>query len=230
MSDLFLLPFAGGSSLIYERWHFQEPILAVPLDYKGHGYRMREPLCDSFEETVSDIAEQIRLKHSGNDISLFGHSMGGLVAWDTANRLADEGLPVRNVIISACLPPHRFREEKYAMMATDEWLATFLARYGRIRPEKMETDFFRNRLYPAIQNDYRLISIHRHEEIRKRPFPLACFYGQQDELMPKEGMEEWEAYTESRFCLKAFRGSHFYIEDERSRKEVITAIESFIES
>ena len=229
MTDLFLLPFAGGASLMYENWQFPAGIRAIPLDYRGHGYRMREPLDDTFEELVGDLADQIRQKRSGAVLALFGHSMGGLAAWDTAVRLAEEGIPVNQVIVSACLPPHLFSEKKYTEMATDAWLETFLTEYGRMKPEKMESAFFRKRLYPAIQNDYRLLSVHRHGEIRTEAFSLACFYGQEDELMPRTGMEEWAAYTRARFCLKGFRGSHFYIEEEAVREEAIAAIEALLE-
>lgn len=228
MTDLFLLPFAGGTSLTYRDWTFPQTVNVIPLDYKGHGFRMKERLCDTFEEMVCDIAEQVRQKSQGNDIAVFGHSMGGLVAWDAAGKLEDEGIRISHVIISACLPPHLFSEKKYSVMATDAWLKDFLTTYGRIRPEKMESAFFRKTLYPAIRNDYRLISIHPHGEIRKQSLNLACFYGRQDEMMPSEGMDQWKDYTDRRFVLQGFQGSHFYIEDESNREEVMTAIVSFI--
>lgn len=228
MTDLFLLPFAGGTSLIYNDWIFPSSINAIALDYKGHGFRMKTPLYESFEEMVEDIADQIKSRSDSDKISIFGHSMGGLVAWDVADRLIGEGIQVRSIIISACLPPHLFNECKYEEMATDEWLLDFLTKYSRIKQDKMKSKFFKTSLYPAIRNDYRMISLHKHEEIRTRSFNIACFFGTQDELMPNLGMEQWKEYTEGEFLLKGFQGEHFYIEDESNRKEVVAAIESFI--
>ena len=228
MIDLFLLPFAGGTSLTYKDWFFSSSVNAIALDYRGHGFRMKTPLYESFEEMVEDIADQIKQKMSSAEISIFGHSMGGLVAWDVADRLTGEGVQIRNIIISACLPPHLFNEHKYGEMATDEWLMNFLTRYGRIKPDKMESRFFKTCLYPAIRNDYRMISLHRHEKIKVHSFDIACFFGMQDELMPSLGMEQWKEYTDGKFLLKGFRGEHFYIEDEVNRKGIVAAVESFI--
>lgn len=228
MKDLFLLPYAGGTSLIYSEWEIPASINAIALDYKGHGFRIKEPLCDSFDEMVTDIGEQVKCKQKSETIAVFGHSMGGLVAWDVANKLVGDGVNVTDIIISACLPPHLFNEKMYTGMATDEWLIDFLKKYSRVSLEKMETKFFKKNLFPAIKNDYRLISIHRHEKIKRSGLNIACLYGEQDELMPENGMELWNEYTNGSFMLKGFSGEHFYIENKENRKGVVATIESFI--
>ena len=228
MRDLFLLPFAGGTSLTYEEWKFDSEINVFPLDYKGHGFRMREPLYVSFEEMVKDIADQIEKLRSNYAISIFGHSMGGLVAWDVANLLVQRGICVTNIFVSACLPPHIFDESRYKEMATDNWLNDFLTEYSRIKIERTHSRYYRKNIFPAIKNDYRLISIHKHENIKKMNFNIASFIGENDYLMPSNGMELWGDYTTGKFMIRKFVGSHFYIEDKRNQGLITKTIEENI--
>lgn len=228
MVDLFLLPFAGGTSLIYDNWKFSKAVNVIALDYKGHGFRMRETLYKSFEEMIGDIHNQILQKRTCSSITIFGHSMGGLVAWDVARNFSEAENNLK-IIISACLPPHLFNEKLYSEMATDNWLFNFLIQYSRVDQDRIKSKFFQDKIYPTIRNDYHLISVHKHETINKTLFDIACFYGEDDKLMPQNGMEQWRSYTTQRFLLRKFKGEHFYIEDETNRKELITTIESFIQ-
>ena len=228
MVDLVLIPFAGGTSLTFDQWSFSSNINLIKIDYKGHGFRMKEPLYDTFEEMVQDVAYQIEKNKKSEAIAIFGHSMGGLVAWDTAKLLSEQGFEIRHLFISACLPPHLFNESMYQEMATDEWQHNFLTQYGRIEKDRMESRFFKKRIYPSIKNDYRLISIHKHEDIQQLGVDIACFYGIDDELMPSKGMECWEEYTANSFMMKGFPGEHFYIENSENQKRIVKEIELLI--
>lgn len=228
MTDIFLLPFAGGTSLTYGEWEFSGDIRPVPLDYKGHGFRMKEPLYQTFEEMVNDIADQIADKRENDDIAIFGHSMGGLVAWDVTKSLTDRGMNVKYFFVSACLPPHLFNERLYEEMATDKWLTEFLSEYSRVRQNRLQSKYFKKNIFPAVRNDYHLISIHKHEKVRVIHTNISCFYGRDDKLMPCSGMGSWREYTKGTFRKQAFSGEHFYIENPDIREEVIAAIESLI--
>ena len=229
MIDLFLIPFAGGTSLLYSEWEFSSNINPIALDYKGHGLRMKEPLYFTFEEMVDDIVDQIvKNTNSGNSIMIFGHSMGGLVSWDAVKKLINMGFNVKQLIVSSCVPPHCFNERLYDEMATDEWLSEFLLKFSRISSTRMESGYFKKYIYPAILNDYRLISVHKHEEIDLVPVNIACFFGEQDELMPNKWMDIWREYTYGEFKLRSFSGDHFYLENEDNRKEIVSTIESLV--
>ncbi len=225
MNDLFLVPYAGGTSLTYGEWSFSEITNPIPLDYSGHGLRMKEPLNASFEELVEDITLQVVKQCRNDSISLFGHSMGALVAFDVATNLESKGFRVGNLYVSACLPPHLFDESKYIEMCTDKWLDGFLVKYGRIGSNRTKSKYYQGKIYPAIKNDYRLLSVHRHGIIRELSTNITCFYGIQDDLMSSDGMESWGKYTSGKFMIKGLSGGHFYIESDENKRTIIHIIE-----
>ena len=139
MIDLVLLPFAGGTSLTYMEWRFSDSVNVIPLDYRGHGFRMTEPLYTFFEEMVNDVSTQIVNKRSNKRLCIFGHSMGALLGWDVLNDLKRKGVHVNHLFVSACLPPHLFNEKKYLEMASNNWLIPFLKKYSRIEPDRMKS-------------------------------------------------------------------------------------------
>lgn len=228
MIDLVLIPFAGGTSLIYEKWVFSSNINLIRIDFKGHGFRIKELLYTSFDEMVKDVAIQIDQNRKNDSIVVFGHSMGGLVTWSIAKEL-EQDYRIKQLVVSACLPPHLFNESQYEEMTSDEGLADFLIRNNRVTKKRLESRFFCKNLFPAIKNDYKLISTHKHEQEQVLDINIACFYGIQDELMPCDKMNEWERYTNADFMIKGFQGNHFYIEDSNNREEIIAAIESLAE-
>ena len=98
--NVFLLPFAGGSSLLYSQWKLDH-FLFRGIDYSGHGFRYQEPMAQSLEDLAEDVIQQIESVRP-EEFFLFGHSMGGLLAWLVAQKL--EKKPC-GLFISACEPP-----------------------------------------------------------------------------------------------------------------------------
>jgi len=89
-SPLFCLPGAGGSVHIFE-----EMTAALPKGHPVYAIDM-EPLCDAGREfTVEELApvylEAIRTIQSRGPYYFCGYSFGGLVAYEMAIRLLDEG-------------------------------------------------------------------------------------------------------------------------------------------
>lgn len=89
---LFCFPHAGGSSSIYLKWNNvienTSKLEIIPLEYKGHGYRMDEDFYNDFDEMVGDMLKSVLDKLVlGDPFMIFGHSMGAYVAFKIANLL-----------------------------------------------------------------------------------------------------------------------------------------------
>jgi thioesterase domain-containing protein len=89
-SPLFCLPGSGGNVQI-----FREMVAALPEDHPVYAIDM-EWLCDAREDfTVEQLAafclDQIRDIQTFGPYYLCGYSFGGLVAYEIATRLIDEG-------------------------------------------------------------------------------------------------------------------------------------------
>ena len=113
--NIFVLSYAGGSSLSYLSWnsHFKKNIM-ISLDYKGHGLRYNEKLDSNILDMANDIAEQIFDISSKDKFVIFGHSMGGIVGWYTVHILNHRfGILPELLCISACKAPDFFKIKKH---------------------------------------------------------------------------------------------------------------------
>ena len=59
--QIFCLPYAGGSSLIYSDWRtlLSSHIEIVPIEMNGRGKRLVEPFYKDTQEAAEDILKQI---------------------------------------------------------------------------------------------------------------------------------------------------------------------------
>ena len=107
-TTLFCIPHAGGNGAYYALFGelFPDSIKAVPLDLPGKGRRCREPLLDSMESLSRDLLEQMRPTAQTVPYAIFGHSMGGLLAFECARLARAAALPQpKALFISAAATP-----------------------------------------------------------------------------------------------------------------------------
>src|ERR1700689_3891893 len=95
---LLCFSYAGGSGRIFARWPGGVPrqVEVGSIELPGHGLRLLEKPIASIDELTSRIVAGLSL-HLDRPVALFGHSMGGLVAFEVARRMRHEGFstPVR---------------------------------------------------------------------------------------------------------------------------------------
>lgn len=213
--NVFLLPFAGGSSLLYSQWkldHFQ----MHALDYSGHGFRYQEPVAQNMEDLAEDIIRQIESVQP-EEFLLFGHSMGGLLAWLTAQKL--EKKP-RVLFISACEPPGCLDVGRYEKYRREDLLMQYIADYSRVPEKQRNSKVFRTILLPVIQNDFKILSEYVYEPAPVLDVPIVVLYSREDTMMRHEVMGKWRDYGRNvNFCEMS--GDHFYLEEEQSRKQIL---------
>ena len=110
---LFCFPFAGGSAGTYHRWPRLAPsrIDVCAVEYPGRGIRCGEEPFLRLGPLVRNLADLLEPLLT-EPFAFFGHSMGGLVAFELARTLRERGTrQPRHLFISATaapgLPPNR---------------------------------------------------------------------------------------------------------------------------
>lgn len=99
---LYTIPFAGGSSLSYLGWnkYLNSDIELVNLDYSGHGKRIGEVLISNFDDVVWDILTQIKDSLNNRKFLIYGHSMGGMVAYYISRILQEKFQTIPELCLS----------------------------------------------------------------------------------------------------------------------------------
>lgn len=209
---LYCVPHAGGSARSFVRWRRELPpvVVARPLEIAGKGLRSREPRAATLGEAAADLAARV---DPGGRYALFGHSMGGLLAHETAQALARLGRPAPAfVVVAAARPPHLLGDSPYGPLLGlgDDALLDALAAHGRI-PREVRTSPMRHQFVPVIRGDLTLLAGYRPDP---RPRPLACdlltWYGTHDPDTPPGAAAGWRPYTRAAHRIEAFTGGHFF--------------------
>nr|MBA3949306.1 thioesterase [Acidobacteriota bacterium] len=91
---LFCLPFAGGGASTYRLWAGSLPasIEVCPIQPPGREDRYAEPAFTSIAALSRALADELG-PYLDTPFAIFGHSMGALVAFETARALRRAGAP-----------------------------------------------------------------------------------------------------------------------------------------
>ncbi|WP_089156245.1 thioesterase II family protein [Micromonospora sp. NBS 11-29] len=209
---LFLFHHAGGSQLLFREWlaHFPADWEIHLFDAPGRGRLADLPFCRSAEELAECFLEEILLAQD-RPFAFFGHSMGGLAAYELTQRLARERLrqPVWLGISARDTPDVGPDSERHRL--PDAELRRHLASLGGTSVEVLEDEELWQLLAPVIRGDLRLV-----ETWQPRPgaprltVPLSVFGGTDDVVVTPDRLAAWSAHAERFLGLHLFEGDHFY--------------------
>ncbi|HEX2316314.1 MAG TPA: alpha/beta fold hydrolase [Thermomonospora sp.] len=216
---LFCFPHAGGSAVAYRSWA-KETSTAVEVhavQYPGRADRLTEPLVDDAHRLARLVAGAMA-PLMDRPAALFGHSMGAVVAYETARLLEDRGLPPVHLFASGARPPHRrdVRDEDRVAGRDDDGVVAALTRLGGSDAEVLADPEMRELVLPYVRNDFRLI-----EEYEPRPgpalkAPVTALIGDADPHVDEERAAEWAAVTDGPFRLAVLPGGHFYLVERQA--------------
>ena len=79
---MFCFPYAGGGAAFYAKWiqYFDKKLSVCPIQLPGREERIGEKPYLNMQSLVKDVVDAIM--RFDNDFILFGHSMGGKIAFE----------------------------------------------------------------------------------------------------------------------------------------------------
>lgn len=222
-----VFPHAGGTANGYWAWagHFPAEFEVWLVAYPGRETRGGEPLVDSMDRLADGVAAAIGEQAAGWQASaavagraaaplvLFGHSMGGAVAYETARRLLSRqpGL-VRRLVVSARPAPAAIRPSAVHTYGRQRFLDA-LRSLGGTDAAVFEHQELVDYLLPIVRNDYRLIETYRPPADPRLALDILAFAAAHDPSAPVEDVLAWADVTTTRFDYAVFPGGHFYLRD-----------------
>ncbi|WP_042370835.1 alpha/beta fold hydrolase [Streptacidiphilus neutrinimicus] len=214
---LFCLPHAGGTSRVFKPWpeFLGEDVELVALDVAGRGTRTGEEGPRSFADAADDLARIVAERCVGDDYALYGHSMGALLAYETAHRLAERGCPAPALLFAAaCRPPGYRRPGPMLHSFPDAAFLGALAAFGGLPVEILHdrelTEFYAG----LVRDDYRLYEQHA-AVVTPRPLacPVSVVLGTEDPIAPVAAAEGWRAVSGGPLALLALEGAGHFFDD-----------------
>lgn len=216
-TTLFCIPHAGGNTAFYARFNefFPARITIKPLELPGKGRRYRERRPTSMESMGRDLLEQVHFAAHTGPYALFGHSMGGLLAFLCARFACDAALPLPTALfISSATTPDRMRTgiSRPVDQLPPGALWDYVARMGGIPSEIAQSRDFRNYLEPVLRADFMALESWQPAPWSPLPLPIHITIGSHD-LVTEADARHWQNLTDAQCTVRTFSGGHFYVQD-----------------
>ncbi|ELQ00623.1 alpha/beta fold hydrolase [Pseudomonas syringae pv. aptata] len=215
---LFCLPYSGASAMFYSPWRRKLPewLNVRPLELPGRGMRMDEPLQTDIVQMASHLADEISADLD-KPYALFGHSLGGLLAFELAHVLRERGLPAPLALFaSATAGPVRRDVSEYATAKTDAQLLDRLRTLKGTSENVITNQELMQLMLPILRADFLLCGSFVYGKREPLSVPIHVFGGKQDSISVEQ-LLDWQEETCTGFSLDMFEGHHFYLVDEQTQ-------------
>ncbi len=187
----------------------------------GRDGRRREA-CASVIEAAEGLAHAVTAGAARPRV-WFGHSMGALIAFEAARRLAGTGHAPAALVVSGRRGPTR--PDPLPPIA-DLPLAAFVheiqARYGGIPDTVLQDAELRALLLPPLHADTAAVEAYRREPGPELACPILAYGGLDDPHATEVDLQAWCAETTGPFRIRRFPGGHFYLQP--ARDQVLAAL------
>lgn len=215
---LFGIPFAGGSAAgTYGRWarFLPKHIKMAPLELAGRGRRMPEPFSDSVEATVADLLGKIEAVARHEPYAIYGHSMGTVIGYELIKAIAANGWPEpKAIFFSGRNPPHHIYQRKILHVLSDEMFMEEIKKLGGTPDGFFAMPDLVKAFLPILRNDYRMIELYKQTPpLHVSSADIMFFHSDNDSLVSKPAIYEWQRYTHGQLLIKDYPGGHFFIND-----------------
>ncbi len=234
-TTLFCLPHAGAGASAYWDW---VPLLApevqvVPIQLPGRESRYKEPALRSAFELTADLigplTERVAgrgadraAEQAGPGFAIFGHSMGGLLAYELTRALTIKGMPPKHLFISGLRAPHLPPSHPPVHLLPDPELLAVMEELGGTSPEVLAHPELVQLMLPVIRADFEVCDTYAHLHQGRLPVPITVLGGLADPSVSVSEMRAWRDLTSAGFEAEFYPGDHFYL--HTSEAEVIAAL------
>jgi medium-chain acyl-[acyl-carrier-protein] hydrolase len=225
---LYCLPHAGAGGTAFRKlaWALQSRISVHGVTYPGREARIDEPLAFTVQHLAADLINGDVIQ-TDRPYALFGHSLGALVAYETAVRLCQLRVPAPVALfVSAERAPHLPYRGTRTTEMSDAELIERLVRMGGTSADVVRHERLMDLLLPIIRADFALDEQYVHKNAcGSLGVPIVAIGGRTDEFALPEELGAWARHTAGQFHVRLLDGGHFYWFDQYEQLATLIADE-----
>jgi surfactin synthase thioesterase subunit len=212
---IFCFPHGGGNPRAYVDWQMcmggTADIVAVCVP--GRGPRSDERAAASIAE-LADRASAAIASVVDRPTYLFGHSLGGVVAFEVARRLRGVAA-LRHLVASGCAAPSLLPTDylRWAAQLDGRAFAEAMTKFEGMSPEIVEDRELQELLLPDLRADCRLIAAYRYQPAAPLEVRLSLINGRDDWRVGNGMLAPWRSEVTTAPDYHWRDGGHFYFAD-----------------
>ncbi|EOM77251.1 thioesterase [Rhodococcus rhodnii] len=227
MTTLLCFHHAGGAGTTFRSWQNDAAgsDLAVvaaqlPATRPLTGRRVHTDTAALVEHLVQTHAAELRGPHV-----LYGHSMGGLLAYLVARRIGgDPAFAASSALVVAASWSPRMRPSIDVDALTDTELVDLLIEIGGIPADLVARREWLAPMLPLLRDDLRMCGGYRHDPVADRvTVPLHVIGAEGDRLVRREQTDGWAALG-TPVTIEYREGGHFFETDPQGLRSRVFEI------
>lgn len=215
---LYCLPYAGGGVAAYRQWASGLPddIEVVAAQLPGREARLREAPLTSVQAIVALLADAITAS-ADLPYAIFGHSMGGLVAFELARALEERGPRVPSHLFVSSRRPPDMPDPASPVHALPEpqFLDELQRRYDAIPDVVRQEPELLELLLPVLRADIQTIETYVPTPGAQVRCPVHVYGGLHDRYPVAADLPGWWRSSQGPVRMRLFPGDHFYMNAHR---------------
>lgn len=208
---LVCFAYAGGHPGAYRTWPDWLPpaVELAAVTMPGHGTRYGEPLLRRMDAIADGAAAACR---TGLDRPLifFGHSMGAITAFETAQRLVStHAACLLGLIVSGSPGPSLLPRCDPAHHLPDGAFTERVRSYGGFSEEVLNDAALLETVLPVLRADFEACETYVRGSAPPLPCPLLAMRGTEDGFVSSADLRAWEQETANASECVDHQGGHF---------------------
>jgi medium-chain acyl-[acyl-carrier-protein] hydrolase len=209
---LVCFPHAGAGGTAYIRWPKLLPshIGVRPVHPPGREARFREQSYRDARAFVGDLLPAVAALID-RPVSIFGHSLGALLAFELVRAMRREGLPPPDCLYVSGRPAPQVPMASATWALTDEGLVTVLRALDGTPPAVLDDPDLLAMFLPALRADLEMNERYQFAPEPPLDVPIVAFAAEQDDRASPHQVEEWRRETTGSFELVPVPGGHFTV-------------------
>lgn len=216
---LFCFPFAGGGASIFAPWARTLPpdVEVVAVQLPGREGRLSEEAYSDMAALSTKLGAELA-PYLDRPFAFYGHSNGGLMAFEVARLLRREGrrAPEHLFVGGRPAPQLVLTDPPLHALPHDEFLDA-LRRFEGTPDEVLQNPEIMELIEPMLRADFALGETYRYTPEPPLAVPISAYGGVQDREVSPEQVAAWREQTSAAFELVMFPGNHFFIVGDRER-------------
>jgi len=215
-TKLVCLPFAGAGAAFYHPWSALtgQALEVVPLQLPGRERQVDiEPYRDAQRAAEGLLADLRGVLSGAEKVTLFGHSLGAVLAYELAHRLGSiPEVELVRLFVSGSPAPGMRRTRRATGLPDEEFLLR-VKEFAGYHHEALDDPELRELILPTLRADVEMHENYLPSIEAPLAVPITSIRGSEDDLVTVEEAASWASVTSREFDLAELPGGHMYLTD-----------------
>lgn len=216
--DLVCFPHAGAGPAMYRDWarNLEDTANVLAVQLPGRERRwLEKPLRDAGEAARQVGAALVGYRNTRPSarLAFFGHSLGALLAFETARWLeAQDGAGPDVLFVAGRRAPDLPLNRPFFHTLDDAEFLAKIEELGGTPPGILDDKRFVRMILPTLRADVSMTDGYTCSDARPTNAKMVALYGREDLIATKSETEAWRAFAPVQsFRCVAFDGGHFFV-------------------